>query len=137
MKGALLARALIPALFALCLALSPAPAAELAPADFHGLWKFDPARTRELFGYGAVPPGSTGTGLMEINIPEGYVALSLSSGTYSKKPVFAAEVVKDLLLFHGTDGSTVQLRIVDADALIVQEGRTRAVFVRQKATGGH
>ena len=84
-----------------------------------------------------MPPGSTGTGLMEINIPERYVALSLSNGAYSKKPVFAAEVIKDLLLFHGTDGSTVQLRIVDADTLIVQEGRTRAVFVSQKATGGH
>lgn len=137
MRSALLFRVLLPALFAACLALSAASAAELTPADFHGLWKFDPERTRELFGYGAVPPGSTGTGLMEINISGGYVALSLSSGAYSKKPVFAAEVVKDLLLFHGTDGSTVHLRIVDADALIVQEGRTRAVFVRQKATGGH
>ncbi len=137
MKDVFPARALFPIVFALCLALSPASAAELTPADFDGLWKFDRERTRELFGFGAVPPGSTGTGLMEINISGRYVALSLSSGTYSKKPVFAAEVIKDLLLFHGTDGSTVQLRIIDADALIVQEGRTRAVFIRQKTTGGH
>jgi hypothetical protein len=137
MRGALIIRALIPALLVVCLALCPASAAELAPADFHGLWKFDPERTREQFGYGSVPPGSTGTGLLEINIPERYVALSLSNGAYSKKTIFAAEVVKDLLLFHGTDGSTMQLPIINADALIVQEGRTRTVFVRQRATGGH
>lgn len=108
----------------------PAPAAEITPDHFSGIWKFDPQRTRDQLGYASVPPGSPITGLLDINIPEHYVAFCIGEGDYCKISLYAAEVMGRLLILHGKDGDTLTLGILDADSLLLQKGRINAVFVR-------
>ena len=57
------------ALLLLLFAWVPAPAAEVTPEYFSGIWKFDPQRTRELLGYASVPPGSSARVTLASGLP--------------------------------------------------------------------